>query len=343
MQGMILRCLFFGVASSFDPEHCDTNRDMLHVWQPGSPLTHWTEREMLATAYRALASRAFNAGSGLGSHLTMSVGPEFTDFLVVRFGVHWFEVTAENLVLVDNSGNILEGEGPVQGAAVSLHGPIHKKLKRAGRVIFHTHQPWFTALACIKFGGLRMFHPEASIYDGRIGFDPVYTGNWPQGSKLGAMKEGERLMQNPHLKGKDIGFLGNHGTFQISTSVEEALFDCFNLERLAKLQVAAMMHARPFRELSPSKVAMLKERYEKQRKQAASAHYRQYIRRDLSVEPLPSAWNGLGPIPLSSDIVAPAPAPFAQYTMDAHEWSLRSDMAATCRLVSRLNGHQVSE
>ena len=195
-------------------------------WTPGSPLSHFSEREMLATAYRALASRSFNAGSGLGSHLTLSVGPDYTDFLVVRYGVHWFEVTAENLLLVDNTGVILEGEGPVQGAAISLHGPIHKSLGEKARVIFHTHQPWFTALACIKFGGLRMFHPEASIYAGRIGFDPVYTGNWPKGSKVGAMREGERLMRNPHLMGKDIGFLGNHGTMQISASVEEALFDC---------------------------------------------------------------------------------------------------------------------
>ena len=79
------------------------------------------------------------------------------------------------------------------------------------------------------------------MYDGRIGFDPVYTGNWPKGSKLGAMKEGERLLRNPQLMGKDVGFLGNHGTMQISSSIEEALFDCFNLERLARLQVFAVI------------------------------------------------------------------------------------------------------
>ena len=65
-----------------------------------------------------------------------------------------------------------------------------------------------------------------------------------------------------------MGFLGNHGTFQFASSMEEALFDCFNLERLAKLQVTAMMHARPFRELAPTKVAMLKAKYEQNRQQA---------------------------------------------------------------------------
>ena len=84
-------------------------------------LTHWHEREMLATAYRALAARGLNAGSGLGSHLTMSVGPNFTDFLVVRYGLHWYEVSAENLLLVDPDGNILEGEGPVQVGPTPIH------------------------------------------------------------------------------------------------------------------------------------------------------------------------------------------------------------------------------
>ena len=36
---------------------------------------------------------------------------------------------------VDNDGNILEGEGPVQGAAVALHGPIHLEKGPRARVI----------------------------------------------------------------------------------------------------------------------------------------------------------------------------------------------------------------
>ena len=40
----------------------------------------------------------------------------------------------------------------------------------------------------------------------------VYTGNWPMGSLLGSMSEGERLLRVPELKDKDICFLANHGT-----------------------------------------------------------------------------------------------------------------------------------
>ena len=139
----------------------------------GGGLSYMQEREQLASAFRALAAAGLSAASGLGNHLTMSVPPDYTKFLLNRYGLHWMEVTAENLVLVDADGTILEGEGPVQGAAIALHGPVHAARKETARVIFHTHQPWFTALACIKAGGLRMFHPDACIYKERIGFDPV--------------------------------------------------------------------------------------------------------------------------------------------------------------------------
>ena len=208
-------------------------------WQPGDALSHLVEREQLASAFRALASRGLSAASGLGNHLTMSVGPDYKRFLLNRYGLHWMEVTAENLLLVDEDGRILEGEGPAQGAAIALHAPIHRELGARGKVIFHTHQPWFTALSCIKTGGLRMFHPDACIYEGRVGFDPVYTGNWPEGSARGSMMEGERLLRVPELVGKDLCFLGNHGTLQIAPSIEQALFDCFNVERLCKAQAHA--------------------------------------------------------------------------------------------------------
>ena len=77
------------------------------------------------------------------------------------------------------------------------------------------------------------------------GFDPVYTGNWPMGHVLGSMSEGERLLAVPELKDKDICFLANHGTLQISSSIEEALFDCFNVERLCKEQVHKAMGPHP--------------------------------------------------------------------------------------------------
>lgn len=334
--------------------------------QKSPGLSFMPEREKLASAFRAIAAAGFSAASGLGNHLTMSVGaPDYTRFLLNRYGLHWMEVTAENLVLVDGNGTILEGEGPVQGAAVALHGPIHSARGENARVIFHTHQPWFTALACIKAGGLRMFHPDACVYAGRLGFDPVYTGNWPMGSLLGSMSEGERLLRVPELRGKDLCFLANHGTLQISRSIEEALFDCFNVERLCKEQVHAMQYAAPFRELSPEQVEALKRTYERSRERMVANYYEKHVKENKELLPIAGAWNGRGEVPLTFGVYGQGygassqpsagegndgvkfgqhlPPSFTQHMVHPNEWAMRVDMAAVCRLMSRLNGRTTYE
>lgn len=101
-----------------------------------------------------------------------------------------------------------------------------------------------------------------------------------------------------------------------------------------------MMHATPFRELAPAKVRRLREQYMPLREQLASNLFRHHIQH-IS-QPLPSAWSGLGPIPNSSEVHLPVVS-FAAYTMDEHEWQMRVNMAATCRLISRLNNHKTFE
>ena len=313
-------------------------------WQRGDPLSFLLQREQLATAYRALSARGLSAASGLGNHLTMSVGPDGDQFLLNRYGLHWMEVTAENLLLIDLNGEIIEGEGLAQGAAIALHAPIHRALGEKARVIFHTHQPWFTALACIENGGLHMFHPDACIYDGHVGVDPVYTGNWPAGSLGGSMMEGERLLQVPELKGRTMCFLGNHGSLQISSSVQDALFDCLNVERLCKAQVHAMQ-SQHYREFGRSRVLDLKSRYEKVRQQLVLNHYNHQIVKDRTTHPIVGAWSGIGDFPELDSFAAltSTPVAFMSHALPQHEWQQRCDVAAACRLISRLNGHNSYE
>ena len=90
---------------------------------------------------------------------------------------------------------------------------------------------------------------------------------------LSAPTQGERLLRVPELKDKDICFLANHGTLQISSSIEEALFDCFNVERLCKEQVHAMMYASPFRELSSPQIATMRGAYERTRASMVTNYY----------------------------------------------------------------------
>ena len=85
-------------------------------------------RRDLAAAYRLIALNGMD--DSIYTHISarMPDGPGGEKrFLLNPFGLRFDEVTAENLVLVDANGTILEGEGPIQGAAVALHGPIHAR------------------------------------------------------------------------------------------------------------------------------------------------------------------------------------------------------------------------
>ena len=46
-------------------------------------------------------------------------------FLINPYGLHWQEITASKLVLVDEAGRKLEGEGGVEESAFWIHSRIH--------------------------------------------------------------------------------------------------------------------------------------------------------------------------------------------------------------------------
>ena len=62
-------------------------------------------RRDLAAAYRLCVQDGLN--EGVCNHLTVAM-PGNLEFLVVPFGLHWQEVTASRLILVDSDGVVLK-------------------------------------------------------------------------------------------------------------------------------------------------------------------------------------------------------------------------------------------
>ena len=78
----------------------------------------WQARVDLAACYHLCHEFDFN--EGICNHLTVMV-PGTTDrFLCIPYGLMWDEVTASNLLLLDESGTILEGEGAIDATAFSF-------------------------------------------------------------------------------------------------------------------------------------------------------------------------------------------------------------------------------
>ena len=87
-----------------------------------------TVRRELAAVYRICARLGLN--EGVCNHLSATLPydaaePHGLRFLVIRYGLGWDEVTADNLVVCDQFGNIVEGAGPVETTAVKIHAAVH--------------------------------------------------------------------------------------------------------------------------------------------------------------------------------------------------------------------------
>src|SRR3954470_15383070 len=85
---------------------------------------------------------------GIDNHFTVTV-PGYEDrHLILPFGLHWSEARASDMIVFDESGSTLEGNGVVELSAQCIHAPIHRIC--GSRVLMPLHQPWRPAPTLLK-------------------------------------------------------------------------------------------------------------------------------------------------------------------------------------------------
>ena len=181
----------------------------------------------LAAAFR-LAVR-LDLHEGVCNHFSAML-PDGKRFLLNRYGLHWSEVTASNLLTLDAAGKLLEGEGEYEKTAFYIHSRIHLAHPRATCVL-HTHMPYATALTLLEGGRLEMVEQNALRFHDDIAYDDIYNGLVVDES------EGDRLARA--LGARRAMFLASHGVIVVGESVAEAFDAMYYLERACRLQVLA--------------------------------------------------------------------------------------------------------
>src|SRR5437868_7250926 len=189
-------------------------------------------RSDLAAAFR-LAVR-MDLHEGVCNHFSLMIpdGKRGGKFLLNRYGLHWSEVTASNLLALDAQGRVLEGEGTFEKTAFHIHSRIHVAHPHAACVL-HTHMPYATALTLLEDGRLEMIEQNALRFHDDIAYDDTYNG------LVVDAQEGDRLAQV--LGGKRVLFLANHGVIVVGATIAEAFDSLYYLERASRLQVLARM------------------------------------------------------------------------------------------------------
>jgi len=202
-------------------------------------------KTQLAAAHRLAVLHELE--EGIDNHFTVTVPGHDDRYLILPFGMHWSEARASAMIVFDESGTTLDGEGVVELSAQCIHAPIHRIC--GVRVVLHTHQPWALALNMLKDNRLLPANQTAAFFHGHIAYDDNYAGT------ADSLEEGERLAGV--IGDKPILFLKNHGVIATGDNIAQAYKRLYKLERVCRTQVLALSTGRPIEVLSDDVVGRL--------------------------------------------------------------------------------------
>jgi len=197
----------------------------------------------LACALRSAVR--YGLHEGVCNHFSARVPGETDRFLINPQGLHWGEITAADLLVVDAEGRVLEGRHTVEPTAFFIHSRIHMRVPAAACVL-HTHMPYATTLTAVEDGRLEWASQNALRFFDRVAYEDAYNGL--------ALDQGEGDRIASHLAAADVLFLANHGVVVRGPTVAQAFDDLYYLERACMLQVLGRSMGRRMR-VVPEEVA----------------------------------------------------------------------------------------
>lgn len=193
----------------------------------------------LAAAHRLAVF--YELEEGIDNHFTVSVPGHDDRFMVLPFGMHWSEARASDIIVFNEAGETLEGEGLVELSAQCIHAPIH----RIGghKVVMHTHQNWVLALNMLENNRLIPACQTSAFFDGQIAYYDEYHGT------ADTLEEGERLAA--FLGDRPVMFMRNHGVLVVSDTISKAFRILHMLERVCRAQIRAMSTGQKLLAITP--------------------------------------------------------------------------------------------
>ena len=225
-------------------------------------------------------SARLQLNEGVCNHYSLEVAGD--RYLINPQGLHWSEVTAADILLIDGQGRIIEGRHSLEPTAFFIHSWIHR-LNPQARCVLHTHMPYATALTLFEGGELAWCNQNALRFWDRIGYDRVYNGL--------ALDEAEGRRIASALSGKDVLFSASHGVTVVGPTVAWAFDDLYYLERACMHQALAVQMAagKPLHVIPPAMCQQVGRQIAGERQQ--SDLFLEAIKRMLSDES--PGWDSL--------------------------------------------------
>ena len=184
-------------------------------------------KQRLAASFRLFGKFGFD--EGVAGHITVR-DPQYVDrFWLNPFGMNFKHIRASDLICVDHSGEVVEGDAMVNRAAFAIHSQVH-----AARpdVIAAAHSHSLHGKAWSSLG--RLLDPitqdACGFFEDHALFDD-FTGVVLEHA------EGKRI--SAALGNTKAVILRNHGLLTVGHSVDAAVWSFITMERSCQAQLLA--------------------------------------------------------------------------------------------------------
>jgi ribulose-5-phosphate 4-epimerase/fuculose-1-phosphate aldolase len=195
-------------------------------------------KERLAAAFRLFARYGFD--EGVAGHITARDPERLDHFWVNPFGMHFGQIRASDLILVNHAGNVVEGRAEVNLAAFAIHSRIHAARPDVVAAA-HAHSLYGRSWSTLG----RLLDPltldACAFYEDHVVFDDC-SGIVEETS------EGDRIART--LGTKKAAILLNHGLLTVGHSVDEAAWWFITMDRCCQAQLLAEAAGEPHK-ISP--------------------------------------------------------------------------------------------
>ena len=184
-------------------------------------------KQRLAAAFRLFGRFGFD--EGVAGHITARDPEHLDHFWVNPFGMNFSHIRVSDLILVNDKGQVVEGDAMVNGAAFAIHSQIHAARPDVIAAA-HSHSVYGKSWSTLG----RLLDPltqdVCAFYEDHAVFDD-YTG------VVLDPEEGKRIAHA--LGDAKAAILRNHGLLTVGHSVDEAVWWFITMERSCQAQLRA--------------------------------------------------------------------------------------------------------
>lgn len=178
-------------------------------------------------ACRLLAK--LNLAWGTAGHITVRDSIREDCFWVNGYGRHFGVMTEQDLILVDDSGKVIEGDGILNPASFAVHAAIHRARPEVLAAV-HGHPLYGKTWASLG----RLLDPVSQ--DSCAFFEDHAVLDMYSGIVL-SEEEGEQIIST--LGARKALIMHHHGLLTVGETIESAVFWFISLENACQVQLMA--------------------------------------------------------------------------------------------------------